>query len=353
MVMAQNPPAGAATNEASGWDVLERISKALSIAAIPVVLAFVGWIVQRRLQDQTLKRDYVQLAVSILKETDNTKVSPELRDWAVQLLNVYSPIKFGQLVTEKLISGEMHFPSMEKFTAVASADLTAERVDRYSKLLTDFQKYLHKAGFTIKQEGEIKVSIDKRDKNLKEGVMAYFDDNKKTIFVNSKYADETDVLLHAYMRHILPKENGNPENQTEWDKNPELWSYYALESAVAPYYVCSFNNRPTLGSGKNVIFDLSISKKNRKKVFDGQTAIIEGVPIWGSSFWELRNVLGADKADASLTKCWNTWELSTPVAHVTNSFIDKLIEIIRAENNQLAENAIDIFIRHGLRSKRG
>ena len=128
MVMAQNPPAGAATNEASGWDVLERISKALSIAAIPVVLAFVGWIVQRRLQDQTLKRDYVQLAVSILKETDNTKVSPELRDWAVQLLNVYSPIKFGQLVTEKLISGEMHFPSMEKFTAVASADLIQYRI---------------------------------------------------------------------------------------------------------------------------------------------------------------------------------------------------------------------------------
>lgn len=92
--------------ELDKWGKVERISKILSIAAIPLVLAITGWIMQnqiqhqgailqQQLQNQTVSRDYVQLAVSILKEPDQTKVNPELRDWAAELLNAYSAVKFS------------------------------------------------------------------------------------------------------------------------------------------------------------------------------------------------------------------------------------------------------------------
>jgi hypothetical protein len=92
------------------WSTVERISKGLSIAAIPIVLAGVGWIIQARLQNQSVSRDYVQLAVSILRDPDKEKVPPELRDWAVDLLNENSPTKFSPEVTKKLKSGETTLP---------------------------------------------------------------------------------------------------------------------------------------------------------------------------------------------------------------------------------------------------
>jgi len=95
---------------ASKWEIVERISKTLSMIAIPVVLAFGGWIIQQRLQDQTLNRDYVQLAVSILKEPQDSKMDREMRTWAVQLLNDNSPTKFNSHVVDQLKSGTVQLP---------------------------------------------------------------------------------------------------------------------------------------------------------------------------------------------------------------------------------------------------
>ena len=101
----------------SKWDTLERASKTLSIAAIPVVLAVMGVFAQRQLQDQTVGRDYVQLAVSILKEPEDAqKVTPKLRAWAVDLLNDNSPTKLSKEVIEELKSGQSILPAGEVTT---------------------------------------------------------------------------------------------------------------------------------------------------------------------------------------------------------------------------------------------
>jgi hypothetical protein len=98
-------------SERDGWDIIERISKILSIAAIPIVIAVGGWYIQKQLQNQTVSRDYVQLAVSILKEPDQSKIKPELRSWAVDLLSDNSPTKLKPDVIAKLKSGEILLPS--------------------------------------------------------------------------------------------------------------------------------------------------------------------------------------------------------------------------------------------------
>ena len=97
---------------ASKWEVVERVSKTLSMLAIPIVLAIGGWGIQKYLQDQTLNRDYVALAVSILKEPkDSAKIDPERRIWAVQLLNDNSPRKFNPQVLDQLQSGKLEIPA--------------------------------------------------------------------------------------------------------------------------------------------------------------------------------------------------------------------------------------------------
>lgn len=109
----------------SNWEALERISKTLSIFAIPVVLGFGGWIIQQRLQNQTVSRDYVQLAVSILKEPKDSKIDPQMRDWAVQLLNENSPTKFNQHVVDQLKAGTTQLPETFNVTQPVVPEVSA------------------------------------------------------------------------------------------------------------------------------------------------------------------------------------------------------------------------------------
>lgn len=104
----------------SKWETVERVSRTLSILAIPVVLAFGGWIIQQRLQNQAVSRDYVQLAVSILKEPKTSNVDPQMRTWAVQLLNDNSPTKFNSQVFEQLKLGTAQLPESFNVTQVVS-----------------------------------------------------------------------------------------------------------------------------------------------------------------------------------------------------------------------------------------
>src|SRR5262249_51803207 len=98
-------------------ETAERISRMLSIVAIPAVIAFGGWLIQRQLQDQSIRRDYVQLAVSILQNPDPSKVPPEIREWAVDLLNENSPTKLNAQAIANLKSGKVALPG---FTFVPS-----------------------------------------------------------------------------------------------------------------------------------------------------------------------------------------------------------------------------------------
>jgi hypothetical protein len=69
-------------------DKAEKISRIAAAVAIPVVLAFGGWVVQRTISSQTISQEYVKIAVSILQAKDS---DPSLRSWATNLLSERSP----------------------------------------------------------------------------------------------------------------------------------------------------------------------------------------------------------------------------------------------------------------------
>jgi|HubBroStandDraft_6_1064221.scaffolds.fasta_scaffold314377_1 WD40 repeat protein len=97
----------------SRLDIAEQIIKIFAIGAIPIVvpisLAVYSAKVQAGAQEETINRDYVQLAVSVLK--DKKDVDPGIRDWAVDLLAEHSPTKFKPEVIAALKSGAVSLPS--------------------------------------------------------------------------------------------------------------------------------------------------------------------------------------------------------------------------------------------------
>jgi WD40 repeat protein len=87
---------------------IESIAKILSLVAIPVVLAVVGWTVQNGLSERNLSQEYVKLAVTILEKPKSAEVPAGLRNWAVDLLNLNSPTKFNSETIHLLKTGEIN-----------------------------------------------------------------------------------------------------------------------------------------------------------------------------------------------------------------------------------------------------
>jgi hypothetical protein len=73
------------------WEVLESASKIIAALGIPVVLGVGGWYIQKSVSNQTVSKDYVTLATSILqaKQEAGNDSAKGLRKWAVALLSGY------------------------------------------------------------------------------------------------------------------------------------------------------------------------------------------------------------------------------------------------------------------------
>lgn len=102
----------------SSTDVaLERwknVTTIVSAIAIPLILAIVGYFVQRELSVDGLRKDYVAIAAGILKE-DASRQEPELRAWATKILDDNSPVPFSQKARSALLTGFPVFvPSSER-----------------------------------------------------------------------------------------------------------------------------------------------------------------------------------------------------------------------------------------------
>lgn len=99
-----------ATDAGNRWEQREAIAKILSLIAIPIVLAIVGWLVQSSLSDRSASQEYVKLSVSILKEPKD-KVELSLRSWAADLLNANAPTKLSPQALQALKEGTATLPA--------------------------------------------------------------------------------------------------------------------------------------------------------------------------------------------------------------------------------------------------
>ena len=93
------------------WKKWESASKTVSALAIPIVIAIGGWLIQQSISTQSVNKDYVTLALSIL-EKPKSQVDPSIRAWAVDLLNKASPLSLPASAIVSLKAGSVNLSAL-------------------------------------------------------------------------------------------------------------------------------------------------------------------------------------------------------------------------------------------------
>lgn len=93
------------TDEKSKLSIVQSYATIAATVAVPILVAIFGYLIQLRISEESTKKDYVSMAISII----NSKETPEdsdLRKWAVSVLDKNSPVPFGDSLRKSLSSGE-------------------------------------------------------------------------------------------------------------------------------------------------------------------------------------------------------------------------------------------------------
>jgi len=320
-------------------DTAEKVSRMLSIAAIPVVIAFGGWLIQRQLQDQTIRRDYVQLALSILQNPDPSKVPPEIREWAVDLLNENSPTKLNAQAIANLKSGKV---TLSVFSFTPSSALTPELQRNLETSFQNFKAYLVKLGFEVPSE-TISVKISPGTMVDNQGV-ALWEPTTHSILVASAFASDDVSVLRQFAHNLLA-----PKELPSWD-------YYAIESGLASYFPCSFTDHPMVGdraseAGKAILPPQDLRKRRKfaeVQLSKWDSVQNDGSEVWGGALWQIRQVLGPEAADRLIANTWQTLPHGGEPAY--ESFANSLLANLRSiEGGRYTEQVREIFRGRGLR----
>lgn len=323
----------------SWLDNAEKISRMLSIAAIPVVLGVGGWWIQRQLQDQTIRRDYVQLSVSILQNPDPSKVPPEIRDWAVDLLNENSPTKLNAQAIQNLKSGAI---TLAGFNFVPSDALTPDLQRSLENSLQSFKAYMVQLGFVVPPD-TISVKISPGTVVKGQGV-AFWDPRTHEITVASAFATDQNSVLRQFA-HSLLMSSGNSSAD-----------YYAIESGLATYFPCSFADDPVLGGKASAPGKAALPPQDLRnhrnfteiRLSDWASVQNDGSGIWGAALWDVRQLLGRQRADQLIASTWQAFSPSKG-ENAYLSFANKLVANSQAiENGKYAAQIRAIFERRGL-----
>src|SRR5215470_2529462 len=89
-------------------DVALKGAQIVAYISVPIIVALIGQLVTRSIATQNLARDYVGLGLGILKDRRSAE-NANLQDWAVQILQTYSPIPFSAAAKKEL--AETRLPS--------------------------------------------------------------------------------------------------------------------------------------------------------------------------------------------------------------------------------------------------
>jgi hypothetical protein len=84
----------------------QTVATILSLIAVPVVIAIIGSKIQATISNESLKKDYVQMAIRILAEESKGPDDADLRKWAIDILGKNSPVPFNRALKEQLIEGQ-------------------------------------------------------------------------------------------------------------------------------------------------------------------------------------------------------------------------------------------------------
>lgn len=85
----------------TGWDKAGKLAQMFALIGMPVVVAIVGYWTQKSLAESGARKDYVQMALQVLREPRRTE-DESIRKWAGEIIAVNSPVPFTAKAADQL-----------------------------------------------------------------------------------------------------------------------------------------------------------------------------------------------------------------------------------------------------------
>jgi hypothetical protein len=237
---------------------------------------------------------------------------------------------------------------LEKLQFEPSTALTPALQKELQSSLDAFQAYLAKLGYEP-DTSHVGVFVDPA---LKDNV--YYDGNR--IVLGEPLAKDTDAAFREYTHHALLA-------KTNWLREGMSNEQQAVESGLADYFACSFNDDPLFGEKSIHLFrqhpdyrgKAAIRNMKNDRTFD-EAAInpeLHNVgEIWSGAFWEMRERLGQDVADRLLFTTWKAMASAEPHGDFGLAYAKKLLETAESSHGEQQSQLIrTIFKRRRLKLK--
>lgn len=284
-------------------------------------------------QDIAQSLEQAQRQAKVIKE-EGDRLTEEYQKLRTQLGDV------GALAQD-VRSLETKVKQIEEQIAFKPSDaLTPELQRELESSFYSFQRYLQTLGFKPK-EGRVTVHIDPKLNT------AYYEPSRNLIVVGEPLAGDKDIIFREYAHHVLislAKANFDSLGQ------PEM----AIESALADYFPCSFNDDPVLGEiAAPVVFKVQYIRnlQNERKFSEvsPDTSYQHVGEIWGGAFWQIRQLLGQAKADKLLFLAWISLRPGEAGGDIFQDFVKVVLEKDRSlEDGKHADQIRSIFEQRGL-----
>lgn len=220
-----------------------------------------------------------------------------------------------------------------EFSFVKSAALTPELASVLEKKLKEFQDYLRSIGLQADTKSRVHICPHNE---MTESAYCYYNPEAEggpQLVVDSQYAEDADLVLREYCHHVLSANRpaGLPVYSGPWKA---YWPHFSIESALAYYLPCSFNNNPIFAAiaVRKGLPSIDLTKSHTlTELVANQYAMYEkNAEIWGHLFWKLRGKLGGQKIDPLLVRAWFTLTENTPADAQTKAF-GRALEHIAAQ----------------------
>ena len=227
-------------------------------------------------------------------------------------------------------------------------DLPAAVRKNLESSIAQYRKYFENIGYKPPSD-RIEIEIDNKD-----SMNAYYDGKK--IVMDRRMAEMPDVIYRSYTHRALESVRGLGI------QNDRL---RAIESGLSDYFPCSYQDSPRFGQRFVEEFAPRLPPEwvQRGALRDMVNTIGFDTVIgaeehaageaWSGAFWEIRGLLGRDRADALLFQTWSEKLAGRPAGTLWERFAEGLVRQAAATIGQSEARQIEaVFEARGLALRR-
>ena len=111
------------------------IANIFAVIAIPVLVGVFGWVIQNHRNQKEIRRDFVQIAISVLSDkTKSENGDVNLKGWAVRLLANSSPVEFTPEEMDALRNSAERNLSLRRLTYLQELEQMTEIMNQFRQL---------------------------------------------------------------------------------------------------------------------------------------------------------------------------------------------------------------------------